>query len=168
MKNIYLVGFMGTGKTTVGKILAAKLDREFVEMDAVIESRQGSAITDIFANKGEIYFRRLESELLKELSVRENLVISCGGGLICNRGNLKLLKDSGIVVALSASVSITYERTKKYTCRPILNVENPRERIEELLKERAPYYAQAHHMIDTDNASAEKIADKIISFLNHG
>jgi len=168
MKNIYLVGFMGTGKTAVGKILAKKLSKEFVEMDAVIEAKQGSKIADIFAGKGEAYFRGLEKGLLEELSVKDDLVISCGGGLICDDDNLRRLKETGIVFCLQASVSTTYQRTKKHTCRPILNVDDPRKKIEELLKERAPYYAQAQHSIDTDGLCPEEIADKIIAILNHG
>lgn len=168
MKNIYLVGFMGTGKTAVGKILAKSLDKEFVEMDAVIEAREGSEVVDIFAKKGEAYFRKLEKGLLKELSTKKDLVISCGGGLICDQENLKRLKETGVVFALTASVSAIYQRTKEHTHRPILNVEDPQKKIEELLKGRAPYYAQAQHSIDTDNLFPEEIADKIIAILNHG
>ena len=95
MKNIYLVGFMGTGKTIVGKILAKKLAKEFIEMDTVIEEKEGSEIVDIFAKQGQAYFRSLEKELLGELSKREDVVISCGGGLVCDQGNLKVLKETG-------------------------------------------------------------------------
>jgi len=168
MQNIYLVGFMGTGKTAVGKILAKKLSKEFVEMDAVIEAREGSEVVDIFAKKGEAYFRKLEKELLKELFVKKDLVISCGGGLICDQENLKRLKETGVVFALTASVSTIYQRTKEHIHRPILNVDNPQEKIKQLLEKRAPYYAQAQHSIDTDNLSSEEIADKIIVILNHG
>jgi len=168
MQNIYLVGFMGTGKTAVGKILAKELSKEFVEMDALIEEKEGSEIVDIFANKGEAYFRSLEKALLGELSRREDLVISCGGGLVCDQENLKLLKETGVVFALRASVSTIYQRTKEHTHRPILNVDDPRGKIEQLLAKRAPYYAQAQHSIDTDNLSPEEIADKIITILNHG
>jgi len=168
MQNIYLVGFMGTGKTAVGEILAKKLGRKFIEMDAAIEKKQGSEIVDIFANKGEAYFRGLEKALLGELSEREDLVVSCGGGLICDQENLKLLKETGAVFALTASVSTIYQRTKKHTHRPILNVENPQEKIKQLLGKRASCYAQAQYSIDTDSFSPEEVADKIIAILNHG
>jgi len=168
MKNIYLVGFMGTGKTAVGEILAKRLAKKFIEMDAVIEEKQGFKIADIFAKEGEAYFRNLEKTLLGELSKREGLVISCGGGLICDQENLKLLKETGVVFALKASVSTIYQRTKDHAHRPILNVGNPQEKIKQLLKERAPYYAQAQHSIDTDNLSPEEIVDKIVAILNHG
>ena len=168
MQNIYLVGFMGTGKTTVGKILAKSLGKEFVEMDAVIEVREGSEVVDIFAKKGEVYFRKLEKELFKKLSVKKDLVISCGGGLICDEENLRRLKETGTVFCLKASALTVHQRIKEHTHRPILNVEDPQKKIEELLKERAPYYIQAQHLIDTDNFSPEEIADKIIAILNHG
>lgn len=168
MKNIYLVGFMGTGKTVVGEILAKKLAKDFVEMDAFIEAKEGSEVVDIFAKKGEAYFRELEKELLKELSVKKDLVISCGGGLICDSENLNQLKETGVVFALQASVSTIYRRTKEHTNRPILNVNDPQEKIKQLLAKRAPYYAQAQHLIDTDNLSPEEIANKIIAILNHG
>ncbi len=159
---------MGTGKTAVGKILAKRLGKEFVEMDAAIEKKQGTEIVDIFANKGEAYFRSLEKTLLGELSEREDLVVSCGGGLICDQENLKLLKETGAVFALTASVSTIYQRTKEHAHRPILNVEDPQEKIKQLLKERAPCYAQAQCSIDTDSLSPEEVSDKIIAILNHG
>ncbi len=168
MKNIYLVGFMGSGKTTVAGILAERLAKEFLEMDAVIAEREGLRIVDIFAKKGEVYFRKLERELLKELSAKEDLVISCGGGLICDKENLKRLRETGTVFCLKASALTTYERINKHTHRPILNVDNPQEKIKQLLEERAPYYAQAHYSIDTDNLSPEEIANRIISILNNG
>lgn len=168
MKNIYLVGFMGTGKTVVGEILAKKLAKDFVEMDTFIEAKEGSEVVDIFAKKGEAYFRELEKELLKELSVKKDLVISCGGGLICDSENLNQLKETGVVFSLQASVSTIYRRTKEHTNRPILNVNDPQEKIKQLLAKRAPYYAQAQHLIDTDNLSPEEIANKIIAILNHG
>ena len=168
MKNVYLVGFMGTGKTAVGEVLAKRLAKEFIEMDALIEEKEGSEIVDIFIKQGETYFRSLEKVLLGKLSKREDLVISCGGGLICDPENLKQLKETGVVFALWASVSTIYQRIKGHGHRPILNVDDPQAKIEQLLAKRAPYYAQAQHSIDTDNLSPEEIADKIIAILNHG
>lgn len=168
MQNIYLVGFMGTGKTVVGEILAKKMAKEFIEMDAVIEEKQGIEIVDIFAQQGEACFRSLEKILLGSLSKREDLVVSCGGGLICDHENLKLLKETGVVFALTASVSTIYQRVKEHSHRPILNVDNPQEKIKQLLERRAPFYDQARHSIDSDNLSPEEITDKIIAILNHG
>lgn len=164
MKNIYLVGFMGTGKTTTGKILAKKLNRDFVEMDDIIEERQKRKIVDIFAQKGEVYFRMRERELLEELSAREDLVVSCGGG-ICNKDNLKLLKTTGIVFNLTAHPQTIYERTKRYTSRPLLNVDNPLREIQNLFNKRQPYYNQAHYSVDSEKQSPEKIAEDIIKIL---
>lgn len=168
MQNIYLVGFMGTGKTTVGKLVADKLGVKFVEMDAVIEEQEGIKIVDIFAQKGEPYFRGLEKELLKELSVQHDLVVSCGGGLVCDDQNLKLLKSTGIVFSLEISAEVAYERTKKCACRPILNVSDPLTKIKELLAARNPYYSQAHYTINTEENSIEESADKIANIVNNG
>ena len=159
---------MGTGKTVVGENLAKKMGKEFVEMDAVIVEGEGKKIVDIFNEKGEAYFRKLEKELLEELCIKEDLVVSCGGGLICDEKNLKRLKETGIVFALTASPSVIYERTKKHLHRPILNVDNPQVKIKELLDKRASYYKQAHHLIDTENILPEDIAAKIVTILNNG
>ena len=166
MKNIYLVGFMGTGKTTVGKILAARLKRQFIEMDEVIERQEACPITEIFETKGEPYFRKLESNLLKKISTQKNLVVSCGGGLICNKKNLKILTETGIVFNLAASAKTIYERTKKYNHRPLLNVDNPVLKIDELIKIRNQYYNKAHHTIDTTDVNPDEVAEKIINELN--
>ena len=156
---------MGTGKTVVGKILAKRLNKEFIEMDEVIEQREGKEIVDIFSQKGEGYFRELEKNLLNELSRREYLIISCGGGLICNEENLSILKETGIVFSLMASASVIYERTKKYTRRPLLNVDNPLKEIEELLAKRARYYNQAHYTIKSEEQTPEEVANAIINLI---
>jgi shikimate kinase len=166
MKNIYLVGFMGTGKTAVGHILAEKLQKTFVEMDEVIERKEGKKIVDIFAQKGESYFRKLETTLLEELSQQDNLVISCGGGLICNPQNLRILKQSGIIFNLQSSPEKIYERTRKHTHRPLLNVENPLEKIKNLLAERTPFYQQAHYTVESEEQTPEQVADYILEILN--
>lgn len=166
MGNVYLVGFMGTGKTTVGKILAQKLNKEFVETDEVIEQQEAKKIVDIFSQKGEAYFRELEKKLLEELSREKDLVVSCGGGLICNEDNLNILKRTGIVFNLKASVQEIYERTKKHTSRPLLNVDNPLEKIGGLLNKREPYYSQAHYIIDSESGSPIQIAESIIEILD--
>ncbi|MFA5337703.1 MAG: shikimate kinase [Candidatus Omnitrophota bacterium] len=166
MKNIYLVGFMGTGKTIVGKILAGKLKLKFIEMDDTIEKEEGNPITEIFATKGEQYFRKLETSLLKKISKETNLVVSCGGGLICNEENLRMLKETGTTFNLAAEAKTIYERIKKHSHRPLLNVANPTLKIDELMHKRAQYYEQAHHTINTDEISPDEVADKIIDILN--
>ncbi len=166
-KNIYLVGFMGTGKTTVGKILSKELKREFVETDELIEKKENLDIPAIFSLKGERYFRKVEKEVLKEVSCKNSLIVSCGGGIVIDKENLSLLKKTGFVVCLTADASIIYERTVSYKHRPLLNVDNPLERIKKLLREREPFYKEAHLFIDTANISPQDVATKIIKELNN-
>ncbi|MBN3040219.1 MAG: shikimate kinase [Candidatus Omnitrophica bacterium] len=165
MRNIYLVGFMGTGKTTVGVILAKRLKLEFIEMDSLIEQRQGKSICQIFADLGEEAFRQMENQLLNEISKKSNLVVSCGGGLICDPANSRILKGSGVTFCLKASASLIYQRTKNQTQRPLLKVDNPMKKIEELLAERKPFYESADFIIDTDTMLPEQVAEKIIHIL---
>lgn len=148
----------------MGKILARKLGREFVEMDERIETSQERKISDIFKDQGEARFRQLESELLVELSKKEDLVVSCGGGLICSSHNLEILKK-GLTFCLESSSEAIYKRTKAHGHRPLLNVEKPLEAIEELLKKRAPFYSQADHAIKSEEETPEQVADKIIAIL---
>lgn len=167
MKNIYLVGFMGTGKTSAGKLLAEKLGKKFIEMDAVIEETEGKKITDIFASGGENCFRKSEKENLGKISRLTDLVVSCGGGLVCDEDNLETLLNSGIVFCLTADAATIYERTKKHTHRPLLNVAHPRQEIKNLLKKRQDYYNKAHYIIKTDDIAPEEVADKIIVILKN-
>jgi shikimate kinase len=161
MDNIILVGFMGTGKSVVGKFLAKKLNMDFVELDEIIEKREKMPIKDIFEKKGEPYFRLVEKEVVKEASLRENIVISAGGGAIINEENFKNLKSSGIIICLQARPETILKRTKDLRTRPLLNVPDPKKKIEELLSKRAPYYKKADHCIDTDNLTIEQTAEKI-------
>jgi shikimate kinase len=168
MKNIYLVGFMGTGKTTIAKILANKLSKKFVEMDRVIEQEEGKKVKDIFAEYGETYFRKLEKQLLDKLSSQTDLVVSCGGGLVCSEKNLKILKESGYLFSLYACPSSIFERVKNSNQRPLLNVENPLEKIGQLLRARNPYYEKAGLRVNTDKLSAQEAADYIVNLLENG
>jgi len=166
-KNIYLVGFMGTGKTSVGKILAKKLKKEFVEMDEEIEKREGKKIVDIFRLFGEPYFRKVEKEVLKEIASCFNLVVSCGGGVVVDEENLKILKETGVVICLKAKPSVIYERTKKTKERPLLNVPEPLKKIKELLAKRAPFYAKADYSVDTSTLAPEEVSEKVIEILKN-
>jgi shikimate kinase len=168
MKNIYLVGFMASGKSVTGRLLAERLALEFVEMDEAIEKAQGKEIAAIFAQEGEGYFRQLENDLLKELAGKTGLVVSCGGGLICNQENLKILKSTGLVISLMAKPSTIYERTKKDTKRPLLNVDNPLAEIETLLMARMVYYKKADKVIATDRISPEQVVDEIMATIKNG
>jgi shikimate kinase len=149
-KNIYLVGFMGTGKTSAGQLLAREIGATFVDMDEEIERREKLSIPDIFRTKGEAYFRSAESSLVEELSKQEGLVVSCGGGSFVDAKNIAALKSSGIVFCLTSSPETILVRTRRFAHRPLLNVDDPKSKIEELLRKRAPFYAQAHHTIDCD------------------
>ncbi|MBP7088711.1 MAG: shikimate kinase [Candidatus Omnitrophica bacterium] len=168
MKNIYLVGFMGVGKSLVGKALANYLKQEFLDMDEIIEKREGLKIVDIFSQKGESYFRKAEKELLKEISLKQNLVVSCGGGLICSVENLKILKNTGLVFNLKASAKVIYQRIKNERHRPLLKVEDPLKQIESLLKKREPFYLQAHYAINTEKLTVKEIVDMIVNKLKNG
>ena len=162
MRNIVVVGFMGTGKSGVGKLLADKLGREFLELDDIIEKREGITIREIFATKGEPYFRGLEKEAVRETSQKKGIVISAGGGAIIDEENFNNLKKNSVIVCLEASPDVILKRTKGNTCRPLLNVPDPKKRIEELLKERAPYYKKADLCINTDNLTMEEVVEKIV------
>ncbi len=163
MKNIYLLGFMGTGKTAVGKLLAEKLGKQFVDLDDIIEGKEGIKITEIFAQKGELYFRGIEAESLKEIAGKEDLIVACGGGIVLKDENISIIEDTGFAVCLQASPEIICERTKQFTHRPLLNVENPKEKIGELLAKRAEYYAKIKCHIDTSGLSVREVRDKIIA-----
>ena len=162
MKNIILIGFMGTGKTASAKALAERLNMRYVSTDAMIEEREGITISDIFLKKGESYFRDLETRVAKDLSKDSNTVIDAGGGIVLREENISALKKSGILVALTARVDKILERTKGRAHRPILNVPDPRAKIEELLKIRAPFYAKADFKIDTTDLSTTEVIDNII------
>lgn len=165
MKNIILVGFMGTGKTAVGKALAVHLGMKFVDMDDIIEEREGMKISDIFEKKGEPYFRHAEKSVAKDIAIQSGLVVAAGGGAIVDEENVKNFKSSGIILCLVATPDKIFERTKDHIHRPLLNVSDPKEKISELLAKRAEYYARADYRIDTTDLSVDEVAQKIISLL---
>ena len=160
--NIYLVGFMGTGKTAVGLELAKKKKWPFVDLDELIELKEKRSIADIFSKKGETYFRKLERQALKEVAKEKEFVVSCGGGIVTNEDNIKTMKESGKIICLSASPEIILERVKGHTHRPLMNVTQPKKQIEQLLKLRAPFYAKADKVIDTSHLSVEEVSARIM------
>ena len=164
-KNIYIIGFMGTGKTSVGKILAQSLNMDFLDLDNVIEAKESAKITNIFAQKGEPYFRKVEKEVLKEAAQKENLIVACGGGIVIDEDNVNLMKKTGKIICLAAKAETILDRTKGYAHRPLLNVSDPKVKIEELLNLRAPFYAKADYMIDTSNLSIEEVVSKILEIV---
>jgi len=161
MRNIVLTGFMGTGKSSVGKHLAARLALTFVDMDAVIEERAGKPIARIFAEDGEQHFRNLERQLVQELAARQGLVIATGGGVVLNPENIRDLSRSGLVVCLSASPSEILRRVAHETHRPLLQADDKEARIIALLEARRKLYAAIPVQIDTTNLSVEQVADQI-------
>lgn len=152
---------MGTGKTSVGRQLAVQKKWNFIDLDELIELKQQRRIVDIFAQDGEPYFRKIEKKFLKQVSTQKKFVVACGGGVVLDPDNIKLMKKTGILICLCATCEAILKRVSASTHRPILNVANPRERIELLLKMRAPYYAQADKTIDTSGLTIKEVAAKI-------
>lgn len=161
MKNIVLVGFMGTGKTAVAKRLARKLKMRYINTDDIIEDRENRAISDIFADEGEPYFRKVEKEVVREVSSVDNAVIATGGGVVLDDENLENLRKKGVIICLNASPELIYERTKSYTHRPLLNAPDPIGKIRELLKSREPYYKKADYQVDIMGKDIDKITEEV-------
>ena len=158
---------MGSGKTTVACLLAKKLNRKLVSIDDLIVQQEQSPITDIFAAKGEKYFRALESEIVAQLTYEESLVIDCGGGIVLQDENIKNLKKNGVLVYLKANADVLHERTRRSTQRPLLRVNDPKAKIKELLFEREPFYAKADYTIDTSTKTVDEVAKEIIHLIAH-
>ena len=165
--NIALVGFMGTGKTAVGKVLAEKLGRSFVELDLLIEQKVGKSIPDIFQQDGETVFRELEIEVTKEVVKDKNLVIACGGGIVLNKINIDRLRQQFRVVYLTASPGVILKRVaNEEGQRPLLEVDNPTLVIREMLSFRKPFYKGAADIkIDTSKLDIDSVAEQIIEKL---
>lgn len=163
--NIYLVGFMATGKTAVGKEVARQLNQQFLDLDSLIEEKQKKKISQIFTEDGETYFRSLEKQALREISVGRDLVVSCGGGIVLDKENIQIMKQTGIMICLSARPEVILVRTRSYRHRPLLNVDNPQNKIEELLKIRAPFYAQADYTIDTSDLTVSSVVNKVLEYV---
>jgi len=165
MKNIVLVGFMGTGKTEVGKILASRLKRQRLCIDDMIEWKVGKPITRIFQEDGEGYFRKLESEIVAAAAKNKNVVIDAGGGVVINEQNVRRLKEHGVIICLTARADVILQRTKGYIHRPLLNTQDPLASIKMLLEERAEYYKRADHTIDTSDMKLDEVAGRIMSIM---
>lgn len=162
-KNIVLAGFMGTGKSTVGGILARRLGFRLVDMDERIEQRAGRRISEIFARDGEAEFRRMESELARELSGGEEQVIAAGGGVVLNPANVELLGRTGVVVCLTASADTILKRVEKSGHRPLLDEGGKAERIRSLLAQRRDLYAALPWQVETDALDPEAVADRVVA-----
>ncbi|MFH1390437.1 MAG: shikimate kinase [Candidatus Margulisiibacteriota bacterium] len=164
--NIILIGFMGSGKSSVGKALAKRLNIEFLDTDELIEGVEGKKISRIFKEEGEDHFRALETDTLKTLKSYKGFVLSAGGGIVLRQENIDLLKEIGKVVLLTAEPDKIHERVGRETHRPLLNVSDPRAEIARLLEKRRPsYQAAADLTIDTTTLSVTEVAEKIIKEL---
>ena len=159
--NIVLVGFMGTGKTAVARALTKSVGMKYISTDEVIEDGERRSINEIFKKSGEPHFRRVEKEVVKKVSELDRFVIDAGGGIVLDKENMENLKRNGKVICLMATPKVILERTKRYRHRPLLNVANPQAKVEELLKFRAPFYAQADFSIDTTSLSIEQVVEEI-------
>jgi shikimate kinase len=162
MKNIVLTGFMGSGKTVAARELARILGMKVIDVDTEIEKSANMTINEIFKQYGEPRFREVESEIIKQVSEKKNVIISTGGGAVLKQENMDAMREHGVIVCLNAAPETILKRTKRTTDRPLLLVENPLERIKELLELRKPFYAKADIMIDTENKTPLQIAEEII------
>jgi shikimate kinase len=164
-ENIVLIGFMGCGKSTIGRELQHRLGFPLVDMDQVIEKRAGKPITEIFAQEGEAAFRDMETGLLRELNDPDapRRIISTGGGVVGRQENRELLKQLGYVVWLHAPAAVILERTGKNRCRPLLHSDDPAERIRTLMEERHPLYQETAHLkLDTAGLCGDEVATGIL------
>ncbi len=162
IRNLALIGFMGTGKSSVGRALAAHFNFEFLDTDELIVTRAGKPITDIFAHDGEPAFRELERQIVAELGARSGCVISTGGGLGANAELLAALKEHALTVCLWASPETIFERVKHSSHRPLLNHPDPLARIRELLAQREGVYKQADLLIGTELRQIREVVHQIV------
>lgn len=161
-RNIILAGFMGTGKTVTGRVLAERTGLELVDMDSIIEERAGRPISDIFATDGEPGFRKLERALAHELSQRQGLVISTGGGIVLDPDNLADFEKTGLLVCLTASPETIFQRLENDTTRPLLSGDK-KSQISGILETRRPLYDAIEHQIDGDQLDPEGRANAILA-----
>lgn len=165
--NIFFVGFMGVGKTTVSEYLSTILNRSKIEVDKYIEEKENMTISDMFEKHGEDYFRNCETNVLKELKNESNKIVSCGGGIVLRDENIELMKEQGQIVLLTASPQTVYERVKTSEERPILKNNMNVEFIESLMKKREEKYLKtADIIINTDDKNIQQVSDEIIKTLN--
>lgn len=164
---IYLIGPMGAGKSTIGRQLAAELGFQFIDTDAEIEQRCGADIPWIFDIEGEEGFRKREANVLADISENDRCVIATGGGIVSSGENRKLLQKAGFVVYLQASIRQQLDRTTRDKKRPLLQVENRAEVLEQLMQEREPLYLDiADHVVATDKRAPKRVAAEIAGALS--
>ncbi len=162
IRNIALIGFMGTGKSSVGRQTAALLDFKFLDTDEWIESQVGKTITRIFAEDGEPVFRELERQAVAELAGMDKVVVSTGGGLAANEANLASLKQHALVVCLWANPETIWHRVKHQSHRPLLHDPDPLGKIRRLLEQREPFYRQADVLVNTEMRSVKEVVQHVL------
>ncbi len=169
MENIYFIGLMGAGKTTIGRLLAKQMGREFYDSDHEIERKTGVKIPLIFELEGEAGFRKRETTAIEELSQLDKVVVATGGGAVLLEGNRKHLKNTGKVIYLRAKVGDLYQRTRNDKSRPLLQGANSKLKLEQLHRARDPIYtALADYIVDTGAQSATEITNRIEQLLSAG
>lgn len=167
LNNIFLVGPMGAGKTTIGRLLAEELHKDFYDSDQIIEERAGANISWIFDVEGEEGFRQRERNVIQELCGLDNIVLATGGGAVLSEQNRKNLRKGGVVVYLMATIGQQVERTRRDQKRPLLqNVEDPKARLVSLMEAREPLYREvADHMVMTSRRSPRAVSNEILQML---
>lgn len=166
-RNISLIGFMGSGKTTVGRVLADKLGFLFIDLDSVIELEDGKKINDIFKICGEDYFRELETKVIKKIYKNKNCVFACGGGVIKRKENMKIIRENSAVIYLNISPRIALKRLGDVKDRPLIEVEDREEVIKEMISKRDNLYRKyANMIINNDDISPVKVSNEILKRLH--
>lgn len=163
--NIYLIGFMGTGKTTAGRLLAKELNMDFVDTDEFIEQGMGMTVPSIFGIYGEAFFRQLEHNALISIADRQGMVASTGGGIVLRNDNINIMRSSGVMVCLDASADTVMRNVGSGKGRPVLDGGDLRRNIIELMDKRRQFYCQADIIVNIDDKTLETISDEIIALL---
>ncbi|MBV9463668.1 MAG: shikimate kinase [Verrucomicrobiae bacterium] len=162
MKNLVLVGFMGSGKSSVARRVAPQLEFEMIDSDSLIERRAGLSISQIFETRGEEHFRRLEEQIMTELADRNRLVIATGGGAVLSAVNWANWRRSAVVIALDVDSETAFERTRHHQHRPLLQGEDPLAKIQHLLAQREDFYSRADARVDTVGRTVEQVARDVL------
>lgn len=160
-RNIVLTGFMGSGKTSVGKITAANLGYDFIDIDSYIEEKHNKKISEIFKEKGEDYFRNIETDAVNELAGRENTVIATGGGTVIKKENIKALRKNGVIIFLYCDASVVMKRVGKDESRPLLKDKTERD-IENMINHRREFYQNNDYEIDVSAITPIEVAKKVV------
>ncbi len=165
--NLYLVGFMGTGKSTVGRVVAKQLDFQFLDSDHEIERVQGKSVSRIFAEDGEARFRELEREFVERGHPAGRCIVACGGGLVVPPGMLDLLRSRGVVICMHAPIDTILKRTMHATHRPLLQVDDREQRLRDLYAQREEIYRRTGTMVLTDSRPLREIAGHVMRVYRH-